>query len=180
MPFFLRSDFRLSKKPLRKRERERVPLLMLSLMVEAQCLTSNIKGLWNWTWQKYWISCSYEKIKKQMIKICTISLPNIFLGIWYGDLGSPPHPQCRWKALPYPTYVWYFQFQGSMSFLFYAILTPMDICWSHSIATVSHSLLVLSRFWNNFKFNKYTKCSSGLDRVNSKLIMKYKLRLFYL
>ena len=42
MPSFLRSDFRLSKKPLRKRET--VPLLMLSLMVEAQCLTSNFKG----------------------------------------------------------------------------------------------------------------------------------------
>ena len=26
---------------------ERIPLLMLSLIVEAQCLTSNIKGLWN-------------------------------------------------------------------------------------------------------------------------------------
>ena len=26
---------------------ERVPLLMLSLIVEAQCLTLNIKGLWN-------------------------------------------------------------------------------------------------------------------------------------
>ena len=26
---------------------ERVPLFMLSLIVEAQCLTSNMKGLWN-------------------------------------------------------------------------------------------------------------------------------------
>ena len=29
-----------------------------------------------------------------------------------------------------------------MSFLFYEILTPMDICCSHSIATVSPFLLV--------------------------------------
>ena len=29
-----------------------------------------------------------------------------------------------------------------MSFHFYEILTPMDICRSHSIATVSHSSLV--------------------------------------
>ena len=28
-------------------EGERVPLLMLRLIVEAQCLSSNMKGLWN-------------------------------------------------------------------------------------------------------------------------------------
>ena len=81
-----------------------------------------------------------------MFQICTIFLSNIFLGIWYGDLGYPPPPSPNTnsyeKALPYPTGVWYFHLQGIMSFLFYEILTPMDICWSHSIATVSHSSLV--------------------------------------
>ena len=42
MPSFLRSDFRLSK------NNRLLPLLMSSLVVEAQCLTSNVmKGLWN-------------------------------------------------------------------------------------------------------------------------------------
>ena len=83
-----------------------------------------------------------------MFQRCTIFLSNIFLGIWYGDLGyTPPpppssQPQLLWKALPYPTGVWYFHLQGIMSFLFYEIWTPMDICWSHSIATVSHSSFV--------------------------------------
>ena len=114
-----------------------------------QCLTSNIKGLWNWTWQKYWISCSYEKIKnknkkqnKQMFKICTILLSNIFLGIWYRDLGYPPPP-----TLPTPTPMkvpaiphWGVILSSWGNCLFFS--TPMDICWSHSIATVSHSSLV--------------------------------------
>ena len=105
-----------------------------------------------------------------MFKICTIFLRNIFLGIWYGDLGLPPtpasQPQLLRKTLPYPTGVWYFQLQGIMSFLFYEILTPMDICWSHSIATVSQSSLV-----ENIE-------SARQDWTV--LIIKYKFRLFYL
>ena len=145
---FLRLDFRLSKKPLRRRE-------STSTRVKFDCWSavSNVeyKGsmelnlakilnrllIWNKT----------KKQNKQMFKICTIFLSKNFLGIWKGDLGYTPPPPLPTPTptkgpAPYPTEVWYFQLQGIMSFLFYEILTPMDICWSHSIATGSHSSLV--------------------------------------
>ena len=51
--FYSLSSVRIFDCPRSLSGGERVPLLMLSLIVEGQCLTSNIKGLWNWTWQKY-------------------------------------------------------------------------------------------------------------------------------
>ena len=64
-----------------------------------------------------------------------------------------------------------------MSFLFYEILTPKA---GHLLIAFNYngkSFFVSGKWILN---NKYTKCSSGFDCVNSKLIIKYKLRLFYL
>ena len=55
---------------------------MLSLIVEAQCLTSNIKGYGIEPGKNTKFVALVKNLKKKMIKICTISLPNIFEGIW--------------------------------------------------------------------------------------------------
>ena len=73
----------------------------------------------------------------------------------YGELGyHPPTPTLTsMKGPAKPLLGVIVSVSENYVFLFYEILTPMDICRSHSTVTVSHSLLVASGFWNNFTTN---------------------------
>ena len=57
-----------------------MPLLLI-LMVEAKSLTSNIKVYGIEPGKNTQLVAHMKKLTKQMIKICTISLLNILMGI---------------------------------------------------------------------------------------------------
>ena len=181
MPSFLRLDFRLSKKPLRRRESTST-----HVKFDGWRAVSNVeyKGsvelnlakilnkllIWKNSKQK---QKNKQKKNKQMLQICTIFLSNIFLGIWYGDLGYSPPPlptptPMKGPAIPH----WGVILSASGNYVF-SFLRNLD--------SDGHLLIAFNCNGKSFFVSrKYRKCASGLDWVNSKLIIKYKFRLFYL
>ena len=65
-----------------------------------------------------------------------------------------------------------------MSFIFYQILTPMDIVLI-AFNCNGKSFFVSGKWILEQFYYKCRKRASRLDCVNSKLIIKYKFRLFY-